>query len=44
MKAIKDVNGEPFNPTIVPIGYNFGTSGLSFDNYINAYREKGYMV
>lgn len=44
MKAIKDVHGEPFNPTIIPIGYNFGTNGLSFENFTHAYREKGYMI
>lgn len=44
MKAIKDVLGEPFNPTIVPIGDNFGTNGLSFEGYKDAYREKGYIV
>lgn len=44
MKAIKDVLGEPFNPIIVPIGDNFGTNGLSFEGYKDAYREKGYIV
>lgn len=44
MKAIKDINGLPFSPTIVPIGNNFGANGLSFDGYINAYSKKGYVV
>ena len=44
MKAIKDINGLPFSPTIVPIGNNFGANGLSFDGYINAYSKKGYTI
>lgn len=44
MKAIKEVHGEPFNPIIVPIRDNFGTNGLSFEGYKDAYREKGYII
>ena len=44
MKAIKDINGLPFSPTIVPIGNNFGANDLSFDGYINAYSKKGYTI
>lgn len=44
MKAIKDLNGLPFSPTIAPIGNNFGANDLSFDGYMNAYSEKGYTI
>lgn len=44
MKAIKDQTGNQFNPTIIPIGDNFGANGLEFNNYYEAYYEKGYQV
>lgn len=44
MKAIRDINGVPLKPTIESIGDNFGSSGLSFDDSIEAYDEKGYYI
>lgn len=44
MKAIKDINGLPFNPTILPVGDKFVGNNFRFDGITGAYSEKGYII